>query len=189
MATMIETLHAAPGADLVRAADRSFARDCPYPGEAFRHHCHRLYRFADLLLERDGLAFDRSTLYAIAMYHDLGLVNDTARGATYMARSLDLFDREVGGLAAATDERIIEECLLLNHRVRPVRGVDRRAELFRRAVWVEHTRGFRRYGLDRAEVRAVFARHPRLDLDRVLLDFARRVLRREPVTILRGIFF
>jgi hypothetical protein len=54
---------------------------------------------------------------------------------------------------------------------------------------IEHSRGSVRFGLDRADIAAVFADHPRGDFDRVLIDFALRTLRREPWTVIGGIFF
>ena len=67
--------------------------------------------------------------------------------------------------------------------------ISAQADAFRRAVQIEHTHGIIRFGLDAAPVRAVFERYPRGNFDRVLLDFTWRTLRREPWTIVNGIFF
>lgn len=67
---------------------------------------------------------------------------------------------------------VVDECLLYNHRIRPAPGVGPEAECFRRAVWVEHTLGARRYGLGWSAVREVFRELPRDNFDAVLFDFA-----------------
>jgi hypothetical protein len=56
-------------------------------------------------------------------------------------------------------------------------------------VQIEHSHGLLRFGLEKTAVRDVFDRYPRANFDRVLLDFTWRTLRREPWTLVHGIFF
>jgi hypothetical protein len=63
------------------------------------------------------------------------------------------------------------------------------ADCFRRAVITEHTHGHARWGLDRDAVRAVYDEYPRGNFTRVLMDFTWRTIKREPLTIVHGIFF
>jgi len=178
-----------PRGPLAARAEDTFHRVSPYQGKAFLHHCQRLHAFTMMLLEQEGLAVPDESIYALALYHDLGLVAGDVDGPTYMHRSLELLRRDVTAAELDLAPRIVEEVLLLNHRVQPLREASRVAELVRRAVWTEHSRGALRWGgMTFAAARAVFERYPRLDLDRVLLDFARRTAIREPHTILRGIF-
>ncbi len=124
------------------------------------------------------------------MVHDLGLVSEQDRGDNYLQRSQALFRRETRELDLDPGEAsAIDESLLYNHRLRRTAGVCLEAECFRRAVWIEHTRGLRRFGLPHGSVRQVFAELSRDNLDRVLLDFARRVLVAEPWTLVDGVFF
>lgn len=172
---------------LVTSADAVFDRLSPYSGDGFRNHCFRLYEFTRQLLAARGVAFDLDTAYAIAMVHDLGLVHP-APGDNYLRRSLSIFEDTLAELTHE-DPRLVRECLLLNHRVLPVPGASTAAEAFRSAVWVEHSRGLKRYGLDKSAVDEVFELYPRGNLDAVLLDFFARTLRHEPKTIIDGIFF
>lgn len=163
----------------------------PYEGDGLRNHCLRLFTFADMLLSREGCPMDRDLAYAVAMVHDLGLVTEQDEGRNYMQRSAALFRRLLGpqwrGDASALE--VADQCLLYNHRLLPGKWVHPEVECFRRAVWVEHSLGKKRYGLDREVVEQVFALYPRDNFDRVLRDFSRRVLLREPLTVVRGIFF
>ena len=167
-----------------------FDRLSHYEGEGFRNHCIRLYELTALVMKAESIEFDPDTAFGIAMFHDLGLTLPRGDSRSYMHRSLDLFERECGELCARVDPTVLSECMLLNHRARPVPNACPEAEAFRKAVWIEHTRGLRRYGLvDKDDVRDVFRRYPRENLDRVLLDFFWITVRNEPRTITNGIFF
>lgn len=171
-------------------ANQTFAELSPYRGPGLRNHCLRLYQLATVLVRRQRLAMDPDLLYAVTMFHDLGLVAAAQAGETYMERSATLFEQRTARLELNDrDRELARQCLLYNHRVLPTAGVRAETECFRQAVWIEHSRGLRRYGLPRSLVKEVFARHPREDFDVVLVDFARRVIGREPSSLIRGIFF
>jgi hypothetical protein len=179
-----------PRGPLASHADDVFERVSPYDGDGFRNHCRRLFHLTELLLIKDGVAMERDVAYSVAMCHDLGLLSREDTGPNYLARSRALFDRETAGYAlGGTSRDVLDQCLLYNHRLMPVPNLSPQADAFRRAVQIEHTRGLARFGLERADVRAIFDRYPRGDFDRVLLDFTWRVLRREPWTLVHGIFF
>ena len=179
------------GALLRRRADEVFEHYSPYPGDGLRNHCRRLFRFATMHLQRDGAELDDDLAYAVAMVHDLGLLSQDDLGKHYMARSAALFTRLFAPHLEPQDPQlqIAEQCLLYNHRLLPKRGVCRQAELFRRAVWTEHSLGKKRYGLERAAVQQVFDELPRDNFDMVLRDFTKRVMLSEPLSVVRGIFF
>ena len=123
-------------------------------------------------------------------FKDVNLVSEQDEGHSYMERSVSLFHRETRGLDLGdADPQVLDECLLYNHRLLPVPGLQPAAECFRRAVIIEHARGLWRYGLAREEVAPLFERYPRDNFDRVLVDFTWRVIRREPLTLFRGILF
>lgn len=171
-------------------ADAVFEATSPYEGSGFRNHCRRLHRFATMLLAQRGHTFDAEVAYTIAMWHDLGIVSERDQGHGYLQRSRALFHRETRGLdLRGVDLDLVDECLLFNHRLLPVPNLSPEADCFRLAVIIEHSHGALRFGLDRAAVRQVFAELPRGNFDRVLLDFTWRTLRREPLSIVSGIFF
>ncbi len=175
---------------LIELADRIFDSVSPYEGDGLRNHCRRLYHLAVMLMEREGVELDRNVAYLVAMLHDLGLVSEELEGKTYLHRSHALFERVTDGqdLGGAPDD-ILRECLVFNHRLLPVTGLSRQANCFRRAVQIEHTHGVARFGLDKGAVGEIFAAYPRDNFDRVLVDFTWRVVKREPWTLFRGIFF
>lgn len=182
-------------APLARRGAEIFARYDEYDGPAFRYHCERLAAFCSLLARKAGQPWAPGVAELLSYVHDLGLLTRVDEGPSYMHRSLSLLRRECeehfgeDGSAFGFSKVEVEELLLLNHRLFPVPGASRPAETLRQAVWVEHTRGLQRYGLSHSEVKDVFDRYPRLDLDWVLLDFAKRTFAREPKTLVSGIFF
>ncbi len=174
---------------LVEKADEVFASTSPYEGVGLLHHCRRLYHLTTALMERRGVTFDPALAYFIAMVHDLGLVSEQDQGVNYLYRSLALFHRETDGLALPeVDAKIIEECIVYNHRVLAVPGLCDAAECFRNAVMIEHSYGLLRFGLDREQVKPIFKAYPRGNFDRVLFDFTWRTIKREPLTLVNGIF-
>ncbi|MCA9708908.1 MAG: HD domain-containing protein [Myxococcales bacterium] len=174
---------------LVHKADEIFERTSPYEGVGLLHHCRRLYHLTSLLMEARGVAFDPALAYFIAMVHDLGLVSERDEGRNYLHRSLALFHRETADMALPDeDPEVVEQCILYNHRVLSVPGLSPAAECFRNAVMIEHSRGLLRFGLPKERVKPVFERYPRGNFDRVLLDFTWRTIRREPLTLVSGIF-
>ena len=174
---------------LVIAADEVFDRTSPYEGEGLRNHCRRLYHLASLLMVQRGLELEPGLAYFIAMIHDLGLVSEQDEGVNYLRRSLALFHRETKALPLPdVDPELVEQCIVYNHRVLPVPGLSPVAECFRNAVMIEHTRGLVRFGLPREDVRPIFQAYPRGNFDRVLLDFTWRTIKREPLTLVNGIF-
>ncbi len=174
---------------LVSKADEVFDRTSPYEGVGLRNHCRRLYHLASLLMAQRGLELDPGLAYFIAMIHDLGLVSEQDEGVNYLRRSLALFHRETKGLPLPeADPELIEQCIVYNHRVLPVPGLSPVAECFRNAVMIEHSHGLLRFGLPRDAVKPVFKAYPRGNFDRVLLDFTWRTIRREPLTLVNGIF-
>jgi hypothetical protein len=172
------------------AADEIFARVSPYEGVGLRNHCKRLHRFATALMRHRGIAFDSDLAYLLAMVHDLGIVSERDEGVNYLQRSRALFHRETAGMTLPEVPRdVLDECLVYNHRVLSVPNLSREAECFRNAVMMEHSRGILRFGLSKDEIAPVFDEHPRGNFDRVLMDFTWRTIKREPLTIVRGIFF
>lgn len=181
---------ALPDSPLAAHAEAVFEATSPYDGDGFRNHCRRLFLFTEMLLRKEQADLPRDVAYAVALCHDLGIVSQLDTGATYLERSRSLFEREMTGRDLhGVPQSLLDECLVYNHRLLPVPNLSPQADAFRRAVQIEHSRGLLRFGLDRGVVDAVFVAHPRANFDRVLLDFTWRTLRREPWTIVKGIFF
>ena len=176
--------------DLRAHADEVFAQVSPYEGDGFRNHCRRLFHFATMLMEQRGIEMPLDVASTVAMWHDLGIVSEQDQGHNYLQRSRALFERETQGIdLQGTDASLLTECLLYNHRLLKVPGLHPVADCFRQAVKIEHARGMLRFGLPKDAVAKTFDALPRGNFDRVLLDFTWRTVRREPLSLVRGVFF
>lgn len=174
---------------LVALADSVFDSTSPYEGDGFRNHCRRLFHFATMLMDARGISMPHDLAYLVAMVHDLGIVSERDQGVNYLHRSRALFHRITADQALPdVDPDVVDECLIYNHRIRAVPNLSAQADCFRQAVQIEHARGFLRFGLPKAPVRSLFKRYPRGNFDRVLVDFTVRTLKREPKTLVDGIF-
>jgi hypothetical protein len=146
----------------------------PYRGDALDRHCQRLAALTLLQGERHGVALDRDFVEATAWLHDIGLLVRLPGTRNYLDRGLRFVEPLVERWGLSAQQRgVFEQMMLYNHSARSVPGLCDEAEMMRRAVWVEHSLGALRHGLDRATIRRVFERYPRRGLTPVLLDFGR----------------
>ena len=143
---------------------------------AYRNHTYRVANF-HLLLDAGG---DLDKLAIAAAYHDLGIW--TAGTFDYLAPSVALAtaylaeigrDEWAGEVAAMIDN---------HHKFTRCRGnVPASAETFRRADWIDVSRGRLRFGLARCEVVDVLALFPNAGFHRLLARLSLRRLVRHPL--------
>lgn len=183
-----------PEGPVAQLADELFERYSPYPGEGLRNHCRRLFTFLELQRLRGDCEYAPDLVYGLAMLHDTGLFVAGTHGANYQLRSADFIEREF--LARIDrdhpvdyDRRTIRAAIVDNHHIIPTPGAGRLAEAFRRAVWIEHSLGRRKFGLPKSVIARVFEQIPRANFNRVMLDFWWKTFRYEPWTVIRGVFF
>ncbi len=173
-----------------QAAQALFWAHNPYPGPALAAHNQRILAFALALGEQHHLSVDPDILAAACWLHDMGLLISEQEPRNYLHRGWHFVARAAADWGLTPAQRLtLAHGLLYNHALCRPRGIDPTAELIRLAVQVEHSRGLRRHGLARAGVKDVFARHPRGDLTRILIDFARRTLREDGPRQVPAIFF
>lgn len=170
--------------DLHDLGNEIFGRYNTYPGDGERNHCLRLIEFARLHARQSGTDVDEGLLHLNAMLHDLGLMVKFERGTTYLTRTLVIARKELEHLELDDEVwRVIEECLLYNHAVRLATPLQPLAEAFRRAVFTEHSRGVKRFGLAKKDVSTVFHDIPFDDFATVLADFIWKTVVFEPRTV------
>ncbi len=154
----------------------------PYPGLALENHNQRIGLFALALARNSGLAADEDVLWAGCALHDYGLmVNSHITGLPeldleplYLRRSWLAIQPHLPrwGLTLEQSNQL-RDILLYNHGILPQRGIHPLAEVVRRAIQVEHSLGMVRHGLKWSFCRGIFRDYPRLNLNDILLDFAR----------------
>jgi len=146
---------------------------------AYRNHAYRVVNLfaalapcADASLEKVALA---------AAFHDLGIW--TARTFDYLEPSITLACNHLD-CAGHTDWRdSIAGMIREHHKVREFRGTDAGlVEPFRRADWIDVSRGVWSFGIPRDRLRAIFARWPNAGFHRRLAQLTLQRLRTHPLS-------
>jgi hypothetical protein len=144
---------------------------------AYRNHT---YRVANLCLADTSGGFDTIEKVAIAAaFHDLGIWTD--RTFDYLAPSVERARAYLvrAGRTQWTSE--ISAMILEHHKLSAVRGAGL-AEAFRRADWIDVTRGLRRFSLPRGLVREVFSAWPSAGFHKRLIELELERLRTHPLS-------
>lgn len=159
---VLETHAAALGDDLV----------------AYRNHA---YRVANLCIAlRPGDAHTVEQIAIAAAFHDLGIW--TARTFDYLAPSIDLACAHLECAGHGDWRPGISGMIREHHRIRRLRGDESGLiEPFRRADWIDVSRGLLTFGLPRAQLRAIFARWPNAGFHKRLVLLTLREARRHPL--------
>lgn len=171
--------------DAARACLAELRTLCGETDGPMERHGLRVYEIARELARRRGLDVDTELLACVAWLHDAGLYPGAASADTYVVdgrrlleRILASFEWPAGRVALAGDA--VER----HHELRPQWKRGGEVELIRRADLLDISGGAVRFGLDRAWLRALFARVPR---DGLVPEIARLVggaLRHRPLTML-----
>ncbi len=151
---------------------------------AYRNH---VYRVANLCLAIAGHgarpaardALDRIAVAAV--FHDLGIWTD--RTFDYIAPSVALARAHLSGGAHADWLPEIEAMIVEHHKITRARthGAPL-VEPFRRADWIDVSRGLRTFGLPRSFIASVFAMWPSAGFHWRLVELTADRFRKHPLT-------
>jgi hypothetical protein len=171
-------------------ARQLFLRHNPYPGDGLPNHCLRLRDLTLALARHRGFDADADLVAAAAWLHDIGLLVDDPEESRYLPRGLRYCEPYMDAWGVTGEaRRELSHMLLYNHALHVSGEVAPTAEILRRAVQVEHSRGLIRNGLSRGEVKRIFREHPRGNFNKVLADFTRIAVFKDGVGTLLPTFF
>ena len=146
---------------------------------SYRNHAYRIVNLCVRFVPADPLSLEK--LAIAAAFHDLGIWTDhtfdylqpsSGLATAYLART---------GRDEWTPE--IVAMILEHHKISPYRErVFPLVEPFRRADWIDVTRGVRRFGLPRRVVRDLYDAWPSAGFHRRLIQLSLQRLRTHPRT-------
>jgi hypothetical protein len=151
---------------------------------AYQNHTYRVANFclaqiAQVAGEADGEQLERVAI--AAAFHDLGIWTD--RTFDYLPPSVRLATAYLARIGKPEWESEITEMIEAHHKLSPYRG-DRASrslvEPFRRADWIDVSRGLRTFGLPRALLRDVFTTWPNAGFHKKLAELELTRLRTHP---------
>ena len=145
---------------------------------AYRNHAYRVANLCAALSPCDTQTLEKVAL--AAAFHDLGIW--TAHTFDYLAPSIDLACNHLGCTGHEDWRDGIAGMIREHHKVRPYRGADAvLVEPFRRADWIDVSRGILTFGLPRARLREIFARWPNAGFHKRLVQLTLRQARSHPL--------
>ena len=145
----------------------------------YRNHAYRVANLCAALARPDAEAMEKIAL--AAAFHDLGIWTDGT--LDYLPPSIRLAREHLAraGRPEWADE--VAAMIADHHKVSPARAAPGSlVEPFRRADWIDVTRGLRTFGLPRALLREVFAAWPNAGFHRRLMQLSLHRLRTHPLS-------
>lgn len=145
---------------------------------AYRNHAYRVANLCLALRPAGESALEKVAL--AAAFHDLGIW--TAGTFDYLAPSIDLACRHLGGSGPADWQSDLAGMIREHHKLRRYRGTGAEViEPFRRADWIDVSRGVLSFGLPRALLREIFAKWPNAGFHKRLVKLTLREARNHPL--------
>ena len=146
---------------------------------AYRNH---VYRVVNLCLRLASATADEVHRIAVAaVFHDLGIW--TAGTFDYLRPSVALAKAYL--LRSSTPELVpeVETMILEHHKISPYRGASQPlVEAFRKADWIDVSRGLLRFGMPRRFVAELYAKWPSAGFHRRLVQLSLQRFRSNPWT-------
>jgi HD domain len=144
---------------------------------AYRNHTYRVVNLCAALSPGEPEPLEK--IAVAAAFHDLGIW--TAGTFDYLEPSVRAAAAHLARAGRAEWTPEVTAAIRDHHKITAYRGPHRLVEPFRRADWVDVTRGLRRFGLPRSVLREVFAAWPDAGFHRRLLQLGLRRLRTHPL--------
>jgi hypothetical protein len=154
------------------------ASDLRHDFTAYRNH---VYRVVNLCTAIVGDRSDLEKVAVAAAFHDLGIWTD--KTFDYIPPSLALAREYLTARGQADWIAEIERMIADHHKITPsTASPSSLVEPFRRADWIDVTRGLRTFGVPRPFIKSVFAMWPSAGFHWRLVKLAIERLRTHPLT-------
>ena len=161
--------------------DRVLEQHAAELGEDFTGYRNHAYRVANLCMAlgpAGDAALERVAIAAAC--HDLGIWS--ARTFDYLAPSMHLACGHLSCADHADWQGDVAGMIREHHKIRRYRGPGAElVEPFRRADWIDVSRGVLSFGLARGVLRAVFTRWPNAGFHKLLVRLTLREARKHPL--------
>ncbi|HET9474433.1 MAG TPA: hypothetical protein VFO82_11095 [Steroidobacteraceae bacterium] len=145
---------------------------------AYRNHAYRVANLCAALRPADEAGIDK--IAVAAAFHDLGIW--TAQTFDYLAPSADLACDHLRCTGHGDWQEDIAGMIHEHHKVRRYRGTGADVvEPFRRADWIDVSRGLLSFGLPRTVLRAIFLKWPNAGFHKRLVQLTLREARAHPL--------
>ena len=161
--------------DVLQQHAPEIGRDLP----AYRNHVYRVLNICARMVDGDPASVDGIAVAAV--FHDLGIWTD--RTFDYLAPSVRRAREYL--VRSGRSEWIpeVSAMILDHHKITPTRNASAPlVECFRRADWIDVTRGVRRFGVSRQVLDPIFAQWPSAGFHWRLVQLTFERFRSHPLT-------
>src|SRR5262249_19153384 len=146
---------------------------------SYRNHVYRVVNLCVAVLGDSRTELEKIAVAAV--FHDLGIW--TNKTFDYIASSVALAREYLAARGMADWTVEIEAMIMNHHKVTSSRPApESLVESFRRADWIDVTRGLRRFGLPRSFITAVAATWPSAGFHRRLVELTLDQWRKHPLS-------
>lgn len=145
---------------------------------AYRYHVYRVINFCHAQVPCDGERLEKVAIAAAC--HDLGIWTD--RTFDYLDPSLRLATRYLSDCGRQDWSGEVGQMIVDHHKLTASASAQYPlVEVFRRADWLDISRGSLRFGVPRTRVRQILSRWPNAGFHRFLLRLALKEFRSHPL--------
>lgn len=142
----------------------------------YRNHVYRVLNFCAL---QAGPSQSTTKMAVAAVFHDLGIWTD--KTVDYLQPSIRLATAYLAQSGHQDWTAEISTTILEHHKISPYRGDSQwLVEAFRRADWIDVSRGLRTFGLSRATLAPIFSTWPNAGFHKRLIQLSLARLRTHP---------
>jgi hypothetical protein len=150
-------------------------------GHDFVPYRNHVYRVANLCVALAGDGVELEKIAVAAVFHDLGIW--TNHTFDYIAPSVSIAREHLAARGMADWIPEIEAMIVDHHKITPSHAHPQAlVESFRRADWIDVTRGWRRFGLPRRFIATVTATWPSAGFHRRLVGLTIERFWKHPLT-------
>jgi len=145
----------------------------------YQNHTYRVFNLCAAMQPGDGDALERMAV--ATAFHDLGIWTD--RTFDYLAPSVRLAEAHLGQTGRGEWIPDITQMIMQHHKVLPSGDAPGSlVEAFRRADWIDVSRGALRFGVPRSFVRELYSIWPGSGFHRRLVQLSWHRLRTHPLS-------
>jgi hypothetical protein len=146
---------------------------------AYRNHVYRVLNLSVAIAGSHGADLEKAAIASV--FHDLGIWTDHT--FDYIAPSVSLAREHLASHSRADWIPEIEATIVNHHKItRAPRDSASLVEAFRRADWIDVSRGVRRFGVARTVIESLFAKWPSAGFHWRLVELAAQRFRHHPLT-------
>ena len=165
----------------LKTVDAVLGEHAPELGHDFIAYRNHVYRVVNLCVAIVGHRDELEKISVAAVFHDLGIWTD--KTFDYIEPSVALTREYLAGGARATWIPEIELMIVDHHKITPATATPGGlVESFRRADWIDVTRGVRRFGVPRPLITSVFENWPSAGFHWRLVQLTLERFRMHPLT-------